>query len=1116
MRTKTKTKRTNPAMQALKISKKLTIFLLSAIMVLSSFAVAQGLDAGLVDEGAETQALNTEWTDDVMHVQVTDHSTDSEVIHYYFDWDEEFYAEIERASSETVHYYFDWDEDFYAERERVASKAASYYFGWDYYTREYIDIALFDEQLDLFLNYYLDNDLGNLDDYGAVLAESDFEPTIIPILLLSTSSMSATHLASTGTVHITSNRTWTVSSNSPGWLLVGNFNPSNRTGSGSFVIVTTTNSGTTSRTGTITVTTPGVPARTVTVTQAAAPATLTLSTQHWGPSASQSQATVRVDSNRTWNVSSSNTSWLTVSNFSPPNRTGNGSFNINATQNTSTSQRTGTITVTAPGAPTRTITVSQMPAAATLTLQTGHWGPSASHSQATVRVDSNTTWTPSSNSTSWLTVGNFSPTNRTGNGSFTITATQNTSTSQRTGTITVTSVGGPTRTISVSQMPAAATLEISTWHWGPSASQSQAFIRVDSNTTWTPSSNSTSWLTVSNFSPPNRTGNGSFNINATQNTSTVQRTGTITITSVGGPTRTITVSQMPAAATLEIPIHRWDPTASASTATVLVGSNTTWTPSSNSTSWLTVDNFIPANRTGNGSFRINVTANTGISQRTGTITVTSVGGPTRTVSVTQAAQITVTFNAGSHPLRGPNGNPVNQVPVQVPPGTTLATMQLLGLVPQPWGNNILQGWSLSEQPSSNNEVLGVYLDGGYAKDVQLFGGKFDGDFSGESFGELFYEEDGIGIQPFNLFNVNTPINVSTPLFAWWQPNTGVITVQYNSVGHTAGNPPSPQFFTTPNGFIDLPGQGSLRRDGYIFGGWRDTNNIVWPEGRRIQYSTAVSGTRVFYAHWVADVRMVTITFEPNGTTIFGRQALDIPIGVPVGTSAPVAFNIPFNIRQGEGGYIPGHGNPYQVLYPRFIGWSTNATGGSLVAREQTFTQSATLYARWTDPSRHLGRWWPLTTLQLNLTGVTNDPWYNHIRAGMDNWGVANNPISVVSSSFTANRVVIQEEVPFIGFAFLGEVVNQRFTGTSLTGFDIYLYRQPIENVASGPNIGRHVESIMSHEIGHVLGLEDGEADRNPTILGGTSNASLMNQNRNRLSIFAPTPFDNQSVRWLYE
>ncbi|MCL1816479.1 MAG: pre-peptidase C-terminal domain-containing protein, partial [Clostridiales bacterium] len=87
--------------------------------------------------------------------------------------------------------------------------------------------------------------------------------------------------------------------------------------------------------------------------------------------------------------------------------------------------------------------------------------------------------------------------------------------------------------------------------------------------------------------------------------------------------------------TLTLSPTTWSPGSAASYTTITVTSNTTWSTPTSNQSWLTVSGVTPTNRTGNGSFRLDATANTG-ALRTATVTVTG-GGFTRTVTVTQAA-----------------------------------------------------------------------------------------------------------------------------------------------------------------------------------------------------------------------------------------------------------------------------------------------------------------------------------------------------------------------------------------------------------------------------------------------------------------------------------------------
>ena len=92
-------------------------------------------------------------------------------------------------------------------------------------------------------------------------------------------------------------------------------------------------------------------------------------------------------------------------------------------------------------------------------------------------------------------------------------------------------------------------LTVSTATWNPSSVSDSISIPVTSNISWTALSNSPSWLTV--VSPSSGSNNGNITLNATDNTDTSPRTGTITITG-GGITQTISVTQE--AATQIIPI----------------------------------------------------------------------------------------------------------------------------------------------------------------------------------------------------------------------------------------------------------------------------------------------------------------------------------------------------------------------------------------------------------------------------------------------------------------------------------------------------------------------------------------------------------------------------------
>ena len=181
---------------------------------------------------------------------------------------------------------------------------------------------------------------------------------------------------------------------------------------------------------------------TTTVSQNAAGVELDASCSNTAPGSQQSTATLTIDSNVNWTIST-NVDWITVA--TPLTGSGDATRNVTFAANSSTSQRTGKITVTGGGV-TKEITITQAGVSASLTASCSNTTPGSQTSTANLTVTSNVSWTASSN-VDWITITN--PTG-TGNATRTVTFATNSSTSQRTGKITVTG-GGITREISITQ-----------------------------------------------------------------------------------------------------------------------------------------------------------------------------------------------------------------------------------------------------------------------------------------------------------------------------------------------------------------------------------------------------------------------------------------------------------------------------------------------------------------------------------------------------------------------------------------------------------------------------------------------------------------------------------------
>ena len=159
-----------------------------------------------------------------------------------------------------------------------------------------------------------------------------------------------------------------------------------------------------------------------------------------------------------------------------------------------------------------------------------------------------------------------------------------------------------------------------------SGSSSSVGVNAGSGCPWTAVSNN-SFITIT--SGGNGSGNGTVNYSVAQNTSTSQRSGTITI---AGRTFTITQSGASCSYSINPSAQNFAAAGGNSTVGVTSGSGCSWSAVSNS-GFLTITSG--SNGSGNGSVGYSVATNTG-GQRSGTMTIAG-----RTFNVTQdAASIT--------------------------------------------------------------------------------------------------------------------------------------------------------------------------------------------------------------------------------------------------------------------------------------------------------------------------------------------------------------------------------------------------------------------------------------------------------------------------------------------
>lgn len=258
-------------------------------------------------------------------------------------------------------------------------------------------------------------------------------------------SLTFTALSGSQNLSITSNTSWTLSE-SLDWLSLSATSGSNN---GAIVVTCGTNTGTSVRSGTITLSGTGVASQTVAVSQSGNSLTLTLSTNNMNFVAGGGSNTFAITSNTSWNVSPS-ANWITVN---PGSGSNNGTITVTCAPNTTTSARTANISVWGTGVATQLIVISQAAQAPSLSISPTTLDFNAPGGSQSIAVTSNTVWTVSEG-LSWITV---IPDQGTNNGSFSVLCGQNTGNTSRSGIITVSASGAASQTIAVNQSaPAAA------------------------------------------------------------------------------------------------------------------------------------------------------------------------------------------------------------------------------------------------------------------------------------------------------------------------------------------------------------------------------------------------------------------------------------------------------------------------------------------------------------------------------------------------------------------------------------------------------------------------------------------------------------------------------------
>lgn len=346
------------------------------------------------------------------------------------------------------------------------------------------------------------------------------------------------------------------------------------------------------------------------------------------------------------------------------------------------------------------------------------FGFNASSKQLT--INSNYPWNYVSGETSWCTIDTKSGDGE-GADTINVSVTENTSTSDtRSATLLFRNEKGLEARVSVSQavheaytisvQPTSVTLQ--------KASGSQASITISANQGWTISGTPT-WATLSKNSG---TGNDTVTITAaSENTSTDERSATLTISGSQSGSATVTLKQNATEVVWSVSPQSISIEANdTSDHAITVSSNTSWTITGYP-DWVQV-----SKSSGTGNDTVNVKAKaeyTGDSQRSGNIAFQNAKGSTLNVTITQsAAQITY-------------GDPVVTINYSKPESPDAPAdgndLALVISFTQTWGYNGSTTGGGSIEWSTGDDPIGF--------DIEWFGGAggWDGDYayiSGDSLG----------------------------------------------------------------------------------------------------------------------------------------------------------------------------------------------------------------------------------------------------------------------------------------------------------------------------------------------------------------------------------------------
>jgi hypothetical protein len=443
------------------------------------------------------------------------------------------------------------------------------------------------------------------------------------------------------------------------------------------------------RTGTITLSGTGVPSKTISITQNPAPPKLSVSPQdlNYGPTGGD--VSLVITSNTTWTIIE-NLTYISVNATSGSN---NGTITVTCQANTVPTPRSGILKVAAPGLDTQIINISQTGATTNLNVSPSSMSFNAAGGVQKATISSNTTWKVEEN-LAYVKVDSMMGIN---NGGIQITCDSNFSAVTRTGIVTVKGVGAVSRTISISQTGVAGVMSVSPKTLEFSELGGKLFFLINSNTNWT----LTESLAHVSLNKTSGSNSDTVWVTCTANTTTIAKTGLITISGFGVPNQTVTVNQKGEQPRLVVNPLNLSFTAAAGTRTLTIASNIPWTVT-DSVPYLSSNIATGSN---NATLTISCNANTSALPRNTTLLISGTGVPTISVPVTQSgATATMTLSPISLLFPSTGGDKTFNI-------TSNTSWNIIDTFP-----NI----SFVPQSGTNNGVVKVTCDSNFSTSLKVY------------------------------------------------------------------------------------------------------------------------------------------------------------------------------------------------------------------------------------------------------------------------------------------------------------------------------------------------------------------------------------------------------------